>query len=56
MKKNLFLIIVFAILSFHYSHAQGFTGINTGNYAGITGVMLQPASIVDSRFKFDIRA
>lgn len=29
-------------------------GINTGNYAGVTGVMLQPASIVDSRYKFDI--
>jgi len=34
--------------------AQDFLGISTGNYAGITGVMLQPASIVDSRFKFDI--
>jgi outer membrane protein OmpA-like peptidoglycan-associated protein len=34
--------------------AQSFLGINTGNYAGVTGVMLQPASIVDSRYKFDI--
>lgn len=34
--------------------SQRFVGINTGNYSGITGVMLQPASIVDSRFKFDI--
>ncbi len=34
--------------------AQDFLGINTGNYAGVTGVMLQPASIVDSRHKFDI--
>ncbi|MEO6188598.1 MAG: OmpA family protein [Ginsengibacter sp.] len=28
--------------------------MNTGNYAGITGVSLQPASIVDSRHRFDI--
>jgi outer membrane protein OmpA-like peptidoglycan-associated protein len=34
--------------------AQDFLGVNTGNYAGITGVMLQPASIVDSRYKFDV--
>ena len=34
--------------------SQDFLGLSTGNYAGITGVMIQPASIVDSRFKFDI--
>jgi outer membrane protein OmpA-like peptidoglycan-associated protein len=33
---------------------QDFLGLSTGNYAGVTGVMLQPASIVDSRHKFDI--
>ncbi len=36
------------------AYPQDFLGISTGNYAGVTGVLLQPASIVDSRHKFDI--
>ena len=28
--------------------------MGTGNYAGVTGMTLNPASIVDSRLKFDI--
>ncbi len=52
--KRVIPIIIFSLLLSHLSNAQGFSGINTGNYAGISGVMLQPASIVDSRFKFDI--
>jgi outer membrane protein OmpA-like peptidoglycan-associated protein len=53
MKKQL---IVFLIVCFYFPNAfsQDFLGLGTGNYAGVTGVMLQPASIVDSRFKFDI--
>lgn len=51
-KKLLFILSLFTLSSSLFS--QGFLGLNTGNYAGITGVMLQPASIVDSRFKFDI--
>lgn len=54
MQKNLpRLIIVLSLLSLQ-TRAQNFLGLNTGNYAGVTGVMLQPASIVDSRYKFDI--
>lgn len=53
MKK--YLLIILPILLFAPSlFSQGFAGINTGNYGGVTGVMLQPASIVDSRHKFDI--
>lgn len=54
MKKK--LLVLSLSLSFFLLHlqAQSFLGINTGNYAGVTGVMLQPASIVDSRYKFDI--
>jgi len=54
------MIKKFAILSFAfcsictYVMPQDFLGLSTGNYAGVTGVMLQPASIVDSRHKFDI--
>lgn len=52
MKKYLLLFFSFAAVSLLY--AQNFSGLNNGNYAGISGVMLQPASIVDSRHKFDI--
>lgn len=47
------LIILFLFPAFNVS-SQDFLGISTSNYAGVTGVMLQPASIVDSRHKFDI--
>lgn len=33
---------------------QDLLGLGTGNYSGIAGMTLNPASIVDSRFKFDI--
>ncbi|MBD0288268.1 MAG: hypothetical protein ICV79_23000, partial [Flavisolibacter sp.] len=53
MKRSLLFIMSAFLLSLPL-FSQRFVGINTGNYSGITGVMLQPASIVDSRFKFDI--
>ncbi|MCY7420191.1 MAG: OmpA family protein [Chitinophagaceae bacterium] len=53
MKKSL-LFALSALLLSSQLFSQRFVGFNTGNYAGITGVMLQPASIVDSRHKFDI--
>ena len=34
--------------------AQSYLGIVNSNYAGVTGMELQPASIVDSRYRFDI--
>lgn len=52
--KIYLLPILFCLLFSTPLFSQGFAGINSGNYAGVTGVMLQPASIVDSRFKFDI--
>lgn len=50
------IIPLFLLLSFffHKAFSQDFLGLSTGNYSGITGVSLQPASIVDSRFKFDL--
>jgi hypothetical protein len=33
---------------------QGIQGYNVSNYAGVSGVILQPASIADSRYKVDI--
>jgi len=50
-----FITLVFAFCSIGTDiMSQDFLGLSTGNYAGVTGVMLQPASIVDSRHKFDI--
>jgi outer membrane protein OmpA-like peptidoglycan-associated protein len=54
MRKKLPILTIVLFLSSLQSQAQNFLGLNTGNYAGVTGVMLQPASIVDSRYKFDI--
>jgi hypothetical protein len=53
MKRFLLFLSTITFI-FSSGPAQDFLGVNTGNYAGVTGVMLQPASIVDSRHKFDI--
>ena len=52
--KNRLCVLSAILLSSAATQAQDFLGLSTGNYAGVTGVMLQPASIVDSRHKFDI--
>lgn len=52
-KLNYSLLLALLLFS-PLAQAQDFLGISTGNYAGVTGVSLQPASIVDSRYKFDI--
>lgn len=36
------------------SRAQDFLGYANSNYAGVSGIDLNPASIADSRFKFDM--
>ncbi len=51
MKKLLFTIVIIFSLKIT---AQDFTGFNQSNYAGITGVYAQPASIVDNRMRFDM--
>ncbi|MES2762183.1 MAG: DUF5723 family protein [Bacteroidota bacterium] len=51
MKK----ILLFIVLSFgYYARSQDFVGFNQSNYAGVTGIYQQPASIVDGRMKFDM--
>ncbi len=54
MIKKFTLWILFSGMFYSATFCQDFLGLSTGNYAGITGVMLQPASIADSRHKFDI--
>ncbi len=51
MKKSLLFIF---FISTYIIKSQDFTGFNQSNYAGVTGVYQQPASIVDSRMKFDM--
>jgi outer membrane protein OmpA-like peptidoglycan-associated protein len=53
MKKAL-LINLLIFCGIYFSAAQEFLPFATSNYAGVTGVHLQPASIADSRYKFDM--
>jgi outer membrane protein OmpA-like peptidoglycan-associated protein len=52
MKKSLLFMLVFA--STFVAKAQSYMGYFPDNYAGVQGVLFNPASIVDSRFKTDI--
>ena len=52
MKKIVLVILVFT--SFISVNAQSYLGYYHDNYAGVQGVLFNPASIVDSRFKTDI--
>ena len=51
MKKTL---LSFLIIISYSIKSQDFVGFNQSNYAGVTGVYQQPASIVDGRMKFDM--
>ena len=51
MKK---ILLLFSFISFIQLNAQNYLGYNQSNYAGVTGIYQQPASIVDGRMKFDM--
>lgn len=51
MKKILLFLSIFFTIS---ANAQDFLGYLNSNYAGVNGIDLQPASIVDNRYKLDI--
>ena len=54
MKKSLlFIIVLFSVIATN-ANAQSYMGFIPDNYAGVQGVLFNPASIVDSRFKTDI--
>ncbi|MGQ0828231.1 MAG: DUF5723 family protein [Bacteroidota bacterium] len=53
MRKLLLSILVVISISFTAS-AQDFLGYINSNYSGITGTDLNPAAVVDSRYKVDI--
>ena len=50
---KVFIAFIFTILSGN-AFAQDIPGYNMSNYAGVSGVDLQPASIADMRYKFDL--
>jgi outer membrane protein OmpA-like peptidoglycan-associated protein len=52
--KKLFLALLAACALPFASHAQDFLGYSNSNYAGVNGIDLNPASIADSRYKFDM--
>jgi outer membrane protein OmpA-like peptidoglycan-associated protein len=52
-KAACYLILICTLFTLK-SGAQTLNGLTTGNYAGISGLNFNPASIVDSRFKFDL--
>jgi outer membrane protein OmpA-like peptidoglycan-associated protein len=53
MKKALLTILIVLSVSIS-SYSQEFIGLRQSNYSGIMGSDLNPASIADSRFKFDL--
>lgn len=52
--KKILLCSSIALLILGNANAQDFNPLATGNFAGVTGLSYNPASIVDSRHKFDI--
>jgi len=54
LRTKLSIALLLALFSFNEILSQTFLGYNTSNYSGIHGVIYNPASIADSRHKFDI--
>ncbi|MFN3341326.1 MAG: DUF5723 family protein [Flavobacteriales bacterium] len=52
MKK--ILVTLFVVLSVISVSAQDFLGFVNSNFAGVSGIDLQPASVVDNRLKTDV--
>ncbi len=48
------LSLFFTSVLFLHTQSQELLGLGTSNYGGVAGMSLNPASIVDSRIKFDI--
>ena len=52
--RSLFIILACVSFFIPQGKSQTFTPFATWNHAGVTGVYLQPASIADTRLKFDM--
>ena len=53
MKNKLYYSLPLILITLH-ANSQDFLPFASSNYAGITGIHLQPASIADSRYRFDL--
>ncbi|KAF0198498.1 MAG: OmpA/MotB domain-containing protein [Bacteroidetes bacterium] len=57
MKKNkftIFVIVLITVIAIKQSSGQEFLPFSQSTYSGVSGLMLQPASIADSRYRFDM--
>ncbi|MBK9358982.1 MAG: OmpA family protein [Bacteroidales bacterium] len=57
MKKNkftIFVIVLITVIAIKQSSGQEFLPFAQSNYSGVSGLILQPASIADSRYRFDM--
>lgn len=52
--KKVYLLFALSALFFSRANAQEMLGIANSNYAGVSGMHLNPSTIVDSRIKIDI--
>ena len=54
MMKKILLVAIFSCAFIFSSKSQDFLGYINSNYSGVTGTDLNPAAVVDSRYKVDI--
>ena len=52
MKKMIASVLFSSLITIAF--AQDFPGYRAGNYTGVNGVFFNPASIADSRYRFDV--
>ena len=52
--KKIILLVTFVLTLISSAKSQDFLGYINSNYAGVTGTDLNPASVVDSRYKVDV--
>ena len=51
--KKIYILVLF-LCSTHFLKGQDWLGLHSSNYAGVQGISFQPASIADSRYKFQM--
>src|SRR4051812_49420643 len=52
--KKILLVSTFMLFLISVVNAQDFLGYANSNYSGVTGTDLNPAAVVDSRYKVDV--
>lgn len=54
LMKKIFLLVVFALSLISNAKSQDVLGYINSNYSGVTGIDINPANVVDTRYKVDI--